>query len=299
VSIVVGIDAGGTKLAAALVDTVAGTVLARRRALTRPARGAAAVLADCVALTHAVASAGPPVAVGLAVPELVDRSGAITSHSNWDWRGWDLREAFAEIGPLRVESDVRAAALAEARFGAGHGRASFLYFTIGTGVSHTFAIDGVPWLGANGNAIVVGAPLIERVASGPQLARLTGSTTAEDALATEAGAHALDEVARILASELARLINSLDPEAVVIGGGLGLVPAFHAALVTHARPLIYADATRELPIGRAALGSDAGPIGAALAASPERGGHPDHRSTSGVERKEPRSDQSSVGSEGR
>jgi glucokinase len=299
VSIAVGIDAGGTKLAAALVDTVAGTVLARRRAPSRPARGAAAVLADCVELVKVLVGDDGPVPVGLAVPELVDRSGVITSHSNWDWQGWDLDAAFGEIGPLRVESDARAAALAEARFGAGRRRASFLYFTIGTGVSHTFAIDGVPWLGANGNAIVVGAPLVERYASGPRLARLAGSADGESALGTEAGARALDEVARILASELARLINSLDPEAVVIGGGLGLEPAFHSALVANARPLIYADATRELPIERAALASDAGPIGAALAASAERGGHADRPSAADVEREQACPDQPSVGSEHR
>jgi glucokinase len=298
VSIAVGIDAGGTKLAAALVDTGAGTVIARRRAPTRPARGDAAVLADCVALTRAVAGASRPVAVGLAVPELVDRSGAIRSHSNWDWRGWNLGESFAEIAPLRVESDVRAAALAEARFGAGQGRTSFLYFTVGTGVSHTFVIDGVPWLGANGNAIVVGAPLTERIASGPQLARLAGSDNAEEALTTEAGAGALDEVSRVLASELARLINSLDPEAVIIGGGLGLASAFHTALVTRTRPLIFADATRDLPITPAALGTGAGLIGAALAGLPDPAGRPGP-SISRVKREEPRSDQSSTGPEGR
>ena len=120
----VGVDVGGTKLAAARVDTGTGAVLEARRVPTLPARGPAAVLADCVALADALGQ-GPR---GLAVCELVDPAGRVRSAETVDWRGADL-SAFD-----RVESDVRAAALAEARFGAG-GR-DFLYVSVGTGISH-------------------------------------------------------------------------------------------------------------------------------------------------------------------
>jgi glucokinase len=265
VSLVVGIDAGGTKLAAGLVDTTVGRVLDRRQASSDPARGGAAVLADCLALARAVVGSQPADGVGIAVPELVSQEGEITTHDNWDWRGWDLRSAFAHFGSVQVESDVRAAALGEAKLGAGKEFASFIYMTIGTGVSHTFVIEGTPWTGARGNAIVVGAPLVELVASGPQLARLTGKARAEDVLATAADAPAVGEVARTLASELARLINALDPEAALIGGGLGLAPEFTSRLIEMTRPLIYAEDTRQLAILPAALENNAGLVGAALA----------------------------------
>ena len=67
-------------------------------------------------------------------------------------------------------------------------------------------------------------------------------------------------------SELARLVNALDPQAVVLGGGLGLAPGFRERVTECMRPQIYADATRGLEVLPGALGTNAGVIGAALAA---------------------------------
>ena len=135
-SAAVGVDVGGTKLAAARVDTRTGAVLEARRMPTRPARGPAAVLADCIALADALGE-GPR---GLAVCELVDPAGRVRSAETVDWRGADL-SAFD-----RRRVDARAAALAEARFGAG-GR-DFLYVSVGTGISHCLICDGAPRLGS-------------------------------------------------------------------------------------------------------------------------------------------------------
>jgi glucokinase len=266
VSLIVGIDAGGTKLAAGLVRMPAGQVVNRKESPSRRERGGLSVLTECVALAEAAAGSEPLAGVGLGVPELVGSDGVITTSDNWDWRGIDLASAFARLAPLRVESDVRAAALAEARLGAGRGLGSFVYLSIGTGVSHTFVIDGAPWPGARGNALVVGAPLVETEASGPRLAALAGKERAEDVVSSAADDAAVDAVATVLAGELARLINALDPEAALIGGGLGLARAFRERLIEKTRPLIYAERTRALSICAAALGRDAGIIGAALAA---------------------------------
>jgi glucokinase len=271
---IVGIDAGGTKLAAGLVDVLAGTVTRRRQTPTDPARGGAAILADCLVLARDVSagqdqgkSGSQP--VGLGVPELVSPGGRITSAATWDWRTCDLSAAFAGIGPVHVESDVRAAAIAEARFGAGRGLSSFLYLTIGTGVSHTLVASGKPWRGARGNAIIVGAPLAELSASGAALAARAGKARAEDVLASPASRDLVEDVARTLAAELARLVNALDPEAVIIGGGLGLAEAFRLRLSELTREDIYSPATRDLAILGAGLGRDAGIIGAALAGRPD------------------------------
>jgi glucokinase len=266
VGLIVGIDAGGTKLAAGLVRMPTGEILNRKKSASRRERGAMAVLADCVELAEAVAGGELIEGIGLGVPELVSRSGVITSKDNWDWLDIDLVGAFAQLAPIRVESDVRAAALAEAQLGAGRGLGSFVYLTIGTGVSHTFVIDGVPWPGARGNAVVVGAPLVEIEASGPRLAALAGKARAEDVLSSGTDDGVVDVVTLAIAAELARLINALDPEAALIGGGLGLAPAFRERLIEKTRPLIYADRTRALSIRAAALGRDAGIVGAAIAA---------------------------------
>jgi len=265
-SLLVGIDAGGTKLAAGLVRMPTGEILNRKESASQRERGGLAVLADCVALAEAVAGTEPLDGVGLGVPELVSSGGVIMSKDNWDWRGIDLAGAFAQLAPIHVESDVRAAALAEAQVGAGRGFGSFVYLTIGTGVSHTFVIDGVPWPGARGNAVVVGAPLVETDASGPRLAALAGKARAEDVLSSGKDDAVVDVVTSAIAGELARLINALDPEAAIIGGGLGLAPAFRERLIEKTRPLIYAEGTRALSIRAAALGRDSGIVGAALSA---------------------------------
>jgi glucokinase len=263
-SLTLGIDAGGTKLAAGLVDITTGRVLNRRVTPTQPSRGGDAVLADCLELARAVARGHAPDGACVAVPELVTIDGEIKTCECWDWRGWNLGELFAEFGPVRVDSDVRVAALAEATHGAGQGFSSFIYLTIGTGVSYTLVVDGSPWGGARGNALIVGAPPVELIASGPQLARRGDRPRAEDVLNDAPDGPAVDEVARILGAELARLVNALDPEATLIGGGLGLAHPFTQKLIKHTRPLIYAEDTRQLPILPAGLGTDAGIVGAAL-----------------------------------
>lgn len=266
-SLVIGIDAGGTKLAAGVVDPDEGHLVWRDEVASRRERGAAAVLADCVALARRACAAHDVVAIGLGVPELVSLEGAIASAANWDWRDDSFRAALAAVAPLWVESDVRAAATAEARFGAGRGVPSFLYMSIGTGVSHCLVIGGAPWRGARGNAIVTGAPLVELSASGSALETGAGVDSAKLVVGSEAHEPLVRAAAAGLGTELARLVNALDPGVVVIGGGLGLAAGFRDMMAAEMRPLIYADATREIELRPAALGADAGVIGAALAAA--------------------------------
>jgi predicted NBD/HSP70 family sugar kinase len=118
-----GLDVGGTKIAAARVDLERGTIHAARRIPTAAQRGPGAVLADCRALVAELGEGA--VAVGLALCEIVDRDGRIRSAETVDWRGADLSDIFD-----CVESDVRVAALAESRFGAAHDEPDFLYVSV-------------------------------------------------------------------------------------------------------------------------------------------------------------------------
>jgi glucokinase len=165
-----------------------------------------------------------------------------------------------------VESDVRAAALAEARFGAGRDEPDFLYVSVGSGISHCLMTDGSPRLGVRGSAIGTGAPLVERWSSGLALARRSGHASAEEALADPAAAEVVEDGARRLGLALASLVNALDPGAVIVGGGLGLHDGYRAQVEAAMRPEIYDFEARELPVLPATLGADAPVIGAALAA---------------------------------
>jgi predicted NBD/HSP70 family sugar kinase len=260
VTVALGVDVGGTKIAAARVDVEGGAVLASRRRPTAPARGPDAVLADCCALIDELGDG--VVAVGLAVCELVGVDGRVRSAETVDWRDVDLLATFDH-----VESDVRAAAVAEARFGQGRDRPDFLYVTVGTGVSHCLMVDGRPRLGVHGSAIGTGAPLVEQWSGGLALARRSGHATAEEALADPAAAGIVEEGASRLGLALAALVNALDPGAVIVSGGLGLNDSYRDRVEVALRAAVYDAEARALPFLPAGLRADAPVIGAAIEAA--------------------------------
>jgi glucokinase len=274
VTIAIGIDVGATKIAAGRVDVERGELLGAERRPTHARRGPRAVLDDCLALARLLAGDEPPAGVGIGVCELVDGAGRVQSAETIDWRELDVAAELAAIAPAVVESDVRAAALAEARFGAGRDEPDFLYVSIGTGISHCLVTDGRPRAGAHGSAIGTGAPLVERWSSGLALARRTGLPDAAAVLADPQSEATVDDAARRLGAVLAALVNALDPGAVIFGGGLGLRAPYRDRVVAAMRAGIYDPRARQLPAVRAALGAEAGVIGAALAALPRREPHP-------------------------
>jgi glucokinase len=257
---ILGFDVGGTKIAAGIVDLASGAVTERMSWLTEPReRSADAVLTGLVRCAEEL----EPDRIGIGVCELVDPSGRTTSAYTIDWRDRYLPDAFSV--PCAVESDVRAAALAEARFGAGRGHASFLYVTISTGISHCFVLDGRPWPGARGNAIVTGNPPVELKASGKALQDAAQRDSAQAVLADPDCAALVEEAAGELAGAIGALVDALDPAALVIGGGLGLEPSYRALWEPAMRARLYSRATAQLPVVDAELGADAGVVGAALA----------------------------------
>ena len=289
--IALGIDVGGTKVALAIVDA-AGRITGRTRI---PVTDAGTLLAEtAVAAAELAERAGRRLAgVGVGVPELVSPSGEIRSSSVIAWRREAVEAALSPLGEVVIEADVRAAALAEASLGAGRSLAAFAYLTLGTGISSALVLDGEPFAGAHGCAELLGsAPLsvcqpgnhglrrvvLEEVASGRALvarfSRAVGRrvTGVEDILAAASDGDAaagclLREAATVLGSYVALLINVLDPQAVVVGGGLGAARTFlWDHLVAAARDHTWAPDALDTPIVQAALGADSGVIGAALAA---------------------------------
>jgi glucokinase len=262
----IGIDVGGTKIAAGVVDTDTGAVEARLERGTRPERGPSAVLDDCVALAQRLAAGQAGLPIGIGVCELIDLEGHVRSAQTLEWRDVDVAGAFGPLGRAVVESDVRAAALAEARYGAGRGVDEVLFVIVGTGISCCLVLGGRPYAGARGNAICFGAPPLEEAASGLALAVAGGRERAEEVLADSSLESVVEAAAAGLGVGLAWLVNALDPGAVVIGGGLGLVDRYRELAAAAMRPLVFGDNTRDVPVVAAELGPDAGLIGAALVA---------------------------------
>jgi glucokinase len=261
----IGLDIGATKVAAGIVNLDSGQVEMEIAQPTNSLRGGAAVLRDCVELAKRLADDRTD-AVGIGLCELVDKDGRPQGAHTFDWRTLDIATAFA---PLRVvvDSDVRAAARAEAVYGAGDGFNEFLYLSVGSGVSYCLVVEDEPRLGAHGNAIIVGAPPVERVASGRALAATAGVERAEEVLADEAYDPIVQRAAEQLGLALATLVLALDPDGVVIGGGLGLVNRYHELVKQSAVDAIHAAEIRAPAVVPAALGAASGVIGAALTAA--------------------------------
>ena len=299
----IGLDVGGTKIAGGLVDVGSGELAAKQIIPTRAARGGQAVLDDALTLavalleeatTHNLTVRG----IGMGICELVDLLGRITSDYNFDWRNLPVQEQLATLAPPTiVESDVRAAALAEARWGAGQPYRLFAYVTVGTGISYTLIQDGKPFAGARGNALLLATmPLtmtctacgtvlnqvLEEFASGPALVERYNKqadahiSSGEEVMnAIQQGDPIATDIVRsagaALGNSVGFLANILDPEAIIVGGGLGLAGGLYwDSFVQSTREHIYAADTRDLPILPASLGVDAGIIGAAASVMSNR-----------------------------
>jgi glucokinase len=149
----VGIDIGGTKVAAGVVDED-GRVLARARRDT-PSRDAALVEATIVALVEELRTDHEVVAVGIGAAGFVDADRArVRFAPHLAWRDEPLRDAVTtKIGlPVVVENDANAAAWAEWRFGAGRGEDHLVMVTLGTGIGGGIVVDGRVQRGRSGMA---------------------------------------------------------------------------------------------------------------------------------------------------
>ena len=292
---IVGIDVGGTKIAAGFASFPDGVVLARRTIPTRAERGGRAVLDDVLRLVRELQAEKAVArfhAIGLGICELVNREGELASANCIQWLDQPVQKELGAIAPTVIEADVRAAALAEALFGAAKEFRNFLYVTVGTGISCCVMLDGQPYLGARGATGTMGSsPLsipcencghmntrtLEEISAGPALVtRLNAAggraTRGEQVLAAAGSGNSsarliINSAAQALGSQVALLVNTLDPEAVILGGGLGLSEgAYWSEFIATTRRHIWSEMHRDLPILRAATGSDAGWLGAAAKA---------------------------------
>ena len=292
----IGLDIGGTKIAAGVVLWPSGEILRRTIVPTNPKRGGEAVLKDTLDLAKQLHNWARQqqidvTGIGAGVAELVDCDGNVTSSCTIDWSGRPVQQKLSEIAPAQVESDVRAAAVGEAVFGAGRGHPLFIYVTVGTGISYCLMQNGQPLKGANGNAITMASsplstvcthcgtklrPVLEEFASGPAIAKRSAQTknsdsteTCEDVFraASNGDKNAiviLTSAGEALGVSVAFLVNVLDPGMIVVGGGLGIAGGLYRdAFERSCREHIFSDNSRGLPIVTAKLGVDAGLVGAA------------------------------------
>jgi predicted NBD/HSP70 family sugar kinase len=290
-----GIDLGGTKIEGAVVDPARpDRAICRLRVPTESRKGYAHVIRQIVRLVRMLereSGTRRPRCIGFGTPGVVDPGTGVLKNSNSTcMNGHRLREDLGEA--LGVEAltanDANCFALAEAMFGAGRKRRVVVGLILGTGCGGGVVVDGRVLEGVHGIAGEWGhnpmrgertpcycgrAGCVETVISGPALERYYRERTGRDRRLPEIVARAAagerpagDTLRRLRAKfgeAIAAVINILDPDAVIIGGGVGNID------------LLYDDATRQAVLKhvfntslrteflRPILGDSAGVFGAA------------------------------------
>ncbi|WP_327006718.1 ROK family protein [Dactylosporangium sp. NBC_01737] len=298
---VIALDVGGTGIKCALVGAdgdTRHTVLHSERHATGRERGSDAVVATILDIAEGLAATArakglDPRAAGVAVPGVIDeRNGVAVWAANVGFRDVPLKALLEErLGlPAALGHDVRAGGLAEARLGAGRDHSYVLVIPIGTGIAAANVVNGQVYTGAHGAAGEIGhivvrpdGPMcgcgqrgcLEAIASASAVGRRYGEQAGRPATAEEVARLAAEgepvavavwqETVDALADGLMTGIALFDPAVIVLGGGLAEAGE---ALLAPLRAGVHARVTfhREPTITRAALGDEAGCLGAALLA---------------------------------
>lgn len=288
-TLTIGIDIGGTKIAAGVVDA-AGRLMHRATRQT-PADGAG-LYAAIDSLVSDLTARAEVVGIGLGVAGFIDRAGTVRFAPHLPWQDEPVRERLAEAYglPVVVDNDANVGGWAESRFGAAAGVDDALFVAVGTGIGGAVISAGTLVRGGFGMAGEIGhIPVVtdgrqcpcglrgcwEQYASGRALMRRAADAGFSATHGTEITAAAIagtpeavdvfTEVGHWLGVGMAVAVTVLDPAIVVVGGG---VSAAGDLLLDPARQSL-ADALpggRSRPVPKvvlAALGPDAAIIGAA------------------------------------
>jgi glucokinase len=296
---VIGVDVGGTKVAAA---RIAGTEVLDPVVHPTDLSGADALMAGIESAIREVADAsGEPEAVGIGMPSQIDfATGTIVSSVNIPFEGVALGEELgARLGvPVYLDNDANCAALAEAQFVGDHPAQHLVMLTLGTGVGGGVVIHGRIFRGASGLGAELGHTVIdpdgpecpgscpnrgclEALCSGTALEReatarangerVKGKQVVAAAREGDAEAQALlNDLARWLGIGISNFVNVFEPAHFVIGGGLSAAAdLFLGDAVDEARRRALPALFERVEVSVAKAGNDAGVIGAGLLAAQE------------------------------
>jgi len=317
-TLVVGVDIGGTKVAAGLVDRE-GAIKSQTRTPMVANRDAGEGLAAVISAIDVLFAQDAKVrskirGIGICAPGPLDpHTGVIVNPPNVPcWRNFPLAAEVAKVYdvPVKVENDANAAALAEAIWGAGRGFHHIFYATIGTGIGTGLVCDkriyngrtgaagegGHMSIDYNGPRCGCGKPgCIEILAAGPAIARRARAKLAADqssgsnilhlakgnidAVTSEMVGHAyadgdplakeiLEETAKLLALWLSNIVDLLEPDVMIIGGGVAaMLNPFFGDLSKWLVEYCVNSRSREIPLLKAYYGADAGVAGGAALCS--------------------------------
>jgi fructokinase len=297
-----GVDLGGTKIEGAVIDpSRPDRALCRLRVPTGGPRGYAHVIRQVVrliAMLERESGTRRPAWIGFGTPGVIDpRTGVLKNSNTTCLNGHRIREDLAAaLGvEARVANDANCFALAEARFGAGRGRGVVVGLILGTGCGGGIVVDGQVLEGLHGIAGEWGhnpmrgertpcycgrSGCVETVISGPALERHYRERTGrrlrmpeivERAARGEPAARAtLRRLRAKFGEAIAAVINILDPDAVVIGGGVGNIGVLYDGEARKAVLRHVFNTELRTEFLRPTLGDSAGVFGAAMLSASSR-----------------------------
>lgn len=298
--IAAGIDLGGTKIEVQVFDADWQIAHSKRVATPSDYGALVAAVADLVAWVDA--QVGRTVPVGLGFPGLIDRKTGLAITANLSTAGQPFPQDVVTACKRQITcvNDCRALALSEAVFGHGKGHRTALSLILGTGVGGGIAVDGALWTGPNDISGEFGhTPLpahlvqafdlpvvrcgcgrmgcVETLIAGPGLVRIAKSKTGrnvtpQELIALRGSDPAMQNVwdiwCQITAELLHSLILTVDPDVIIMGGGLSQIVGV-ADDLTAALGDIQLAAVSDTPILCAQGGDASGARGAAFAAVQE------------------------------
>jgi glucokinase len=310
---VVGVDIGGTKIAAGLVgrNGEIKTQIRTPMVANREAKDGLAAVISAIDLLFAndPKARGLISGIGICAPGPLDpNTGVVINPPNLPcWRGFPLAAEIEKAYgvPVKIENDANAAALAEAHWGAGRGYAHIFYTGLGTGIGTGIVFDEHIYNGRTGAAAEgghmsidyrgprcgCGKPgCIEILAAGPAIARRARTKLASErgrssmldaangnieAVTSEMVGRAcaagdplakqvLQETVELLSLWLSNIVDLLEPDVVIIGGGVAaMLSPFFSDLANGIAKYCIISRCREIPLLRAHYGEDAGIAGGA------------------------------------
>lgn len=298
--IAAGIDLGGTKIEVQVFDANWQVVQSKRIATPSDYGALVAAVADVVAWVDA--QAGQMVPVGLGFPGLIEPDTGLAITANLSTAGQPFPQDVMTACKRQITcvNDCRALALSEAVFGHGKGHRTALSLILGTGIGGGIAVDGALWTGPNGISGEFGhTPLpahlvqafdlpvvrcgcgrmgcVETLIAGPGLVRIAKAKTGRDMTPQQlvqlrGSDSALQDVWHIWCQITAELLHSLiltvDPDVIILGGGLSQIDGVAADLSVALHDIQLA-AVSDIPILCAQGGDASGARGAAYAATQE------------------------------
>ena len=289
-----GVDLGGTTVKLAYFDTE-GQLLHKWEIPTRSGDGGKQILPDIADaindfLTRNQIPNSDIIGIGIGVPGPVSNTGVVNKCVNLGWGVFNIEEALQNMTgfPVKAGNDANVAALGECWMGGGKGFDTLVFATLGTGVGGGIVVGGQVIHGIHGAGGEIGHMVLHREETEPcgcgkrgcveqygsatgivRMAKLhgMGNVTCKDIFdAGKAGdkiaLEVLDEYYDYMGQFLGSLCSAVDPEVVVLGGGVskagnvlleGIEPAFHKYVFHAASGVRFA---------LASLGNDAGAYGA-------------------------------------